>query len=227
MQSEMDFEIEKSWESVLKDVLESEEFMSLVSFVKKEYQEKEVYPRPENIFRALSLTPIGDVKVVILGQDPYPRPDESDGLCFSISPGFRTPAGLRNIFKEIRNEYGEMCKAESEYGGDLSFWAGQGVSLLNTILTVEDGRPGSHKGIGWEVFTDEIIKAVSSRGEVVFLLWGAAARKKSSIIDEGINLVLTANHPSQPSRNATFAGNGHFLKANAYLKEHGKTEIVW
>lgn len=232
MQRVISLEIEKSWESALKDILESEEFMSLVSFVKKEYQEKEVYPKPENIFRALNLTPIEDVKVVILGQDPYHGDQDglpqAQGLSFSVPKEIKNPPSLVNIFKELESELGRKCNAEVKSDGDLSGWAKQGVLLLNAVLTVESGRAGSHANKGWESLTDEIIRIISDRREhVVFMLWGSYARKKVSLIDAKKHLILESVHPSPLSAYGGFFGNGHFLKVNAYLKEHGKTEIVW
>jgi uracil-DNA glycosylase len=223
----MQIEIEKSWKDTLSDHLDTENFKSLAEFVRDEYSKKQIYPKPENIFKALNLTPLEKVKVVILGQDPYPREGEADGLSFSVGKGYQIPVGLRNVFKEIEQEYGAKPIALTESGGDLGCWARQGVLLLNSILTVESGRPGSHKNLGWENFTDEVIRRVSDRGNVVFMLWGAKAKQKVSLINSNKNLILEANHPSQPSRYSIFAGNGHFIKANEWLRSKDLDEIVW
>lgn len=232
MQSEINFEIEKSWRVVLKDTFESEVFESLTSFIRKEYAEKEIFPKAENIFRALNLTPIENVKVVILGQDPYHGNQngmpQAQGLSFSVPKEIKNPPSLINIFKELESELGKKCDAEVRFGGDLSCWARQGVLLLNAVLTVETGRAGSHANKGWEGLTDEIIRIISSDKEhVVFMLWGSYASKKAGLIDTTKHLILESVHPSPLSAYGGFFGNGHFLKVNSYLKEHGETEIVW
>jgi uracil-DNA glycosylase len=223
----MQVEIEKRWKDMLKDHLQKEGFKNLADFVKNEYKTKEIYPEAKNIFRSLSLTPLEKVKVVIIGQDPYPREGEADGLSFSVKKGLKIPSGLKNIFKEIEREYGAKPLALTKHQGDLSSWAEQGVLLLNSILTVEAGKPGSHKHIGWEELTNEVISRVSDKGGVVFMLWGSVARQKKAQINPEKNLILEANHPSQPSRYSIFAGNNHFKRANEWLKSKGLDEIVW
>lgn len=223
----MKWKIDKDWRNHLEDALSSDYFKNLSNFIEKEYRTKKIYPASKDIFRALELAPLEDVKVVIIGQDPYPKAGESNGLAFSVTTGVKIPASLRNIFKEIELEYGKKSEAESKYEGDLTCWAKQGVLLLNTILTVEEGSPGSHKNMGWEKFTDEIIKIISKKGGVVFMLWGARAKNKLGLIDQSKNLVLTSIHPSQPSRSDVFAGNNHFIEANDWLKKNGKEEVVW
>lgn len=219
--------LSKGWYELLEDTIRSDSYQGLLRFLKTEYGSKQIYPDKEDIFKALNLTPIESVRVVIIGQDPYPREGEADGLSFSVKKGHKIPAGLRNIFKEIKREYKTEPLALTESEGELSCWAKQGVLLLNSILTVETGKPNSHKNLGWEIFTDEIIRIVSGRSGVVFMLWGSEARKKKELIDSEKNLILEANHPSQPSRFSVFAGNNHFIKANEWLKSKGLDEIVW
>ena len=185
---------------------------------------KTVYPSNDNIFRALELTPIENVKIVILGQDPYHGPNQAHGLSFSVMKGERIPPSLKNIYKELYND----IKMDTPDHGFLEGWARQGVLLLNTTLTVERGKPASHKGQGWEEFTDAVIREISALGRpVVFMLWGAHAQAKQTLIDTDKHLVLTAPHPSPFSAHKGFLGCGHFSKANAFLRDHGQTEIDW
>ncbi len=185
---------------------------------------KSIFPHERNRLRALELTPFDKVRVVILGQDPYHGEGQAHGLCFSVQPGVRTPPSLRNIYKELRSDLG----IEPREHGFLEHWAEQGVLLLNSVLTVEMGRAGSHAKRGWEQFTDAIIHAVNVKAEpVVFMLWGAYAQKKAAFVDETRHLVLTAAHPSPLSARSGFFGCRHFSKANAFLEARGLASIDW
>ncbi len=228
----MEVAIEKSWKKALSEYFASEDFKNLAEFVKGEYAAKMVLPESKNIFRALNLTPLEDVKVVIIGQDPYHGIVngicQAQGLSFSVPAGIKNPPSLINIFKELEAEFGKKPKAEVKFNGDLSCWAQQGVLLLNAVLTVESGKAGSHAGRGWENLTDEIIKLISrERENVVFLLWGAYARKKKDLIDDKKHLILESAHPSPLSAYGGFFGNGHFKKTNEWLKLKNLNEIVW
>jgi uracil-DNA glycosylase len=225
-------EIEKSWHKILKDYFETESFKDLTAFVQAEYSGnisgKKVYPEPENIFKALTLTPFDEVKVVILGQDPYHGDGQAMGLSFSVPEEVRNPPSLRNIFKELEVELGEKSEAEVKFNGDLSCWAKQGVLLLNSVLTVEAGKPGSHSKKGWGDFTDQVIKKISEEKEgVVFILWGNYAKQKLNLIDEDKHLVLMSPHPSPLSAYSGFFGNDHFIKANQWLESKSKKKIEW
>ena len=185
---------------------------------------KIVYPKNADIFNALNLTPFDDVKVVILGQDPYHGPGQAHGLCFSVQENVPKPPSLVNIYKEIESDLGVKMPAK----GTLTGWAQQGVLLLNATLTVEQGRAGSHQGKGWEEFTDTVIRAVNQHHEhVVFLLWGSHAQKKGAFIDRRKHCVLQAPHPSPLSAHRGFLGCRHFSRANAYLEENGRPAIQW
>jgi len=217
--------IHEEWKQVLQTYFDSSEFADLVKFVKAEYQTKTVYPAPANIFRAFDLTPFSQVKVVILGQDPYHGPNQAHGLCFSVPTGVPLPPSLQNIYTEIENSLG-IKKDFSN--GNLEDWARQGVFLLNAILTVVANNPGSHQNRGWEKFTDYVIQTISDQKEhVVFMLWGKFARSKKELIDQQKHLVLEAAHPSPYSANKGFLGCKHFLLCNQYLKLHQLTEIQW
>lgn len=195
-----------------------------MSRVAEEYATKTIYPPEREVFAAFKATPWDDLKVVILGQDPYHGPGQANGLAFSVNPGVALPPSLRNIFKEITTD----TQAPMPADGDLTRWARQGVLLLNTTLTVVAGQPASHSGIGWEQFTDDVIRRISSGKEnVVFMLWGAHAQRKRPLIDESKHLVLTSPHPSPLSAHRGFFGNRHFSLANGYLLSHGKSQIVW
>jgi len=217
--------IESSWKAALSDEFEKPYFRNLISFIKQEKADgKEVFPPGSLIFNAYDTTPIDDVKVVILGQDPYHNPGQAMGLSFSVPRGTRIPPSLRNINKEINTSLGIPIPNH----GDLSKWAGQGVFLLNAMLTVVRNKPGSHQRSGWQFFTDASIKAVSdNRENVVFMLWGAFARKKAVLIDQEKHLVLESAHPSPFSADKGFFGNNHFQLANDYLEANGKTPIDW
>jgi len=220
----MEVKIASAWKSLLSDEFQKPYFHDLTAFVKKEYKTQTIYPRGLDIFKAFDRCDYSQVKVVIIGQDPYHGPGQANGLCFSVSDGIRPPPSLLNIFKEIRNDLGKPIPAS----GDLERWAQQGVLLLNATLTVKANAPGSHQHRGWETFTDAVIKKISDEKEgIVFLLWGAYAQKKGEIIDRNKHLVLMSAHPSPFSADRGFFGCKHFSKTNAYLKSKGKEEIGW
>ena len=220
----MDVKIASTWKSLLSDEFNKPYFHQLIEFVKREYKSHAIYPRGADIFKAFDRCDFADVKVVIIGQDPYHGPGQANGLCFSVGEGVRMPPSLMNIFKEIRNDLGKPIPPS----GDLERWARQGVLLLNATLTVKAHTPGSHQNRGWETFTDAVIKKVSDEKEgVVFLLWGAYAQKKGEIIDRNKHLVLMSAHPSPFSADRGFFGCKHFSRTNVYLKGKGKEEIDW
>ncbi len=220
----MDVKIASSWKGRLSEEFLKPYFLQLIGFVKEEYQTQTVYPPGKEIFHAFDACDFSDVKVVIIGQDPYHGPGQANGLCFSVRDGVRVPPSLVNIFKEIKQDLGKPIPSS----GDLDRWARQGVLLLNATLTVRASSPGSHQNKGWEVFTDAAIKKLSDEKEnVVYLLWGAYAQKKGEIIDRHKNLVLMSAHPSPFSADRGFFGCKHFSKANEYLKSKGLKEIDW
>jgi uracil-DNA glycosylase len=220
----MDVKIEESWKARLSEEFGKPYFVNLINFVKTAYLSEVVYPPGKEIFRAFDCCYFDDVKVVILGQDPYHGAGQANGLCFSVRDGVRMPPSLVNIFKEIQADLGKPIPKS----GDLERWSRQGVLLLNATLTVQAGTPGSHQNKGWETFTDEVIKRISSEKEhVVFLLWGAYAQKKGEVIDRDKHLVLMSPHPSPFSADRGFFGSKHFSKANQYLKSKGLKEIEW
>lgn len=220
----MEVKIASTWKSLLSDEFDKPYFQQLTSFVKSEYKTQTIYPRGQDIFRAFDRCDFDNVKVVIIGQDPYHGPGQANGLCFSVCNGMRFPPSLLNIFKEIRDDLGKPVPAS----GDLESWARQGVLLLNATLTVRANAAGSHQNRGWETFTDAVIKKISEEKDgVVFLLWGAYAQKKGEIIDRNRHLVLMSAHPSPFSADRGFFGCRHFSKTNAYLKSKGQEEIEW
>lgn len=220
----MDVKIAISWKSQLSEEFQKPYFQQLIEFVKSEYKTYTVYPPGKEIFRAFDECDFANVKVVIIGQDPYHGPGQANGLCFSVHEGIRVPPSLVNIFKEIHADLGKPIPKS----GELERWAEQGVLLLNATLTVRESSPGSHQNKGWETFTDAVIKKISDEKQnVVFLLWGAYAQKKGEIIDRNKHLVLMSAHPSPFSADRGFFGNKHFSKANAYLKSKGLEEINW
>lgn len=220
----MEVRIEESWKRELADIFDGAAFAATAAFTRKEYAAGEVYPPASRIFAAFDACPFPEVKVVILGQDPYHGPGQANGLSFSVNPGVRFPPSLLNIFKEVSADTGAPLPVD----GDLSRWARQGVLMLNATLTVAANRAGSHQGHGWEQFTDAVIKRLSDRREhLVFILWGSYAIRKSELIDQSRHLILTSPHPSPLSAHRGFFGNHHFLRANAYLQAHGATPIVW
>jgi uracil-DNA glycosylase len=214
-----------SWQDVLGTEKEQAYFQAALDYVKNQRRAgKIIYPEHENIFQALKLTPFDQVKVVILGQDPYHGPKQAHGLCFSVQEGVPPPPSLKNIFQELKNDLG----IEIPTHGNLEKWAKQGVLLLNTCLTVESGKPQSHANIGWEKFTDKIIQVINEhKTGVIFLLWGAPAQRKAELIDQTKHKILKAPHPSPLSAHRGFLGCRHFSKTNHLLREMGKTEIDW
>lgn len=220
----MEVKIAESWKKHLSDEFAKPYFKELAEFVKSEYQTKKIYPPPKDIFRAFELTPFDEVKVVILGQDPYHGPRQANGLCFAVHEGIQNPPSLVNIFKEIESDLGHAVART----GDLERWARQGVLLLNATLTVEAGKAGSHQHKGWEEFTDAVIEALDKEREhVVFMLWGRYAQQKGAKVDFTKHCILESAHPSPLSAHNGFFGNKHFSKANAYLEAHGEKPIEW
>ncbi len=216
--------IEPSWGEQLAAEFGKPYFAELTQFVRQEYAAGTCYPPGSLIFNAFDTTPFHQVRVVILGQDPYHGPGQAHGLCFSVNDGIPFPPSLQNIFKEVQAETGAPIPAS----GNLMRWARQGVFLLNTCLTVRQHQAFSHSGHGWETFTDAAIAALSrGREHLVFMLWGAPAGRKAALIDRSRHLILTSAHPSPLSAFRGFMGNGHFLKCNEYLREHGQEPIVW
>ncbi len=220
----MNVEIEPSWRAALADEFQKPYFTTLAERIREEYQTHTVYPKPENVFNAFSHTPLPQVRVVILGQDPYHGPRQAHGLAFSVPDSIPLPPSLQNIYKEIRSD----LAIATPNSGDLTRWADQGVFLLNATLTVRAGEAGSHQGLGWETFTDRVIEETSRLPDgVVYLLWGAYAQKKQALIDTTKHLVLTAPHPSPLSAHRGFLGCRHFSQTNAYLTRHGHAPIAW
>ena len=218
-------QLRSSWKSRIGGEFEKEYMQNLRQFlIQEKGAGKIIYPEGKNIFNAMNLLPFEDVKVVIIGQDPYHGPGQAHGLCFSVMPGVAPPPSLKNIFQEIHADLG-IAPANHGY---LNSWAEQGVLLLNSVLTVEQNRAASHQGKGWERFTDAIIKTLDSEHSgLVFFLWGSYAQKKSAIIDKKRHLVLQSVHPSPLSAHRGFFGNKHFSKANSYLRDQSKSPINW
>lgn len=200
--------------------------LQVLAAIAAQRQHETIYPASERIFYALERTPFDAVQVVLVGQDPYHGAGQADGLAFSVPEGVPAPPSLRNIFKEIARDV--YAGAPPSFSTDLSRWADQGVLLLNTTLTVAAGKPGSHRGLGWEQLTDAIIEALNAqRLGLVFMLWGAHAQSKRALIDGARHLILEASHPSPLAAHRGFFGCGHFSRANAYLRAQGRQEIVW
>lgn len=221
----MNVRIDPSWKDVLEAEFKKEYFSRLTSFVREEYAgTTPIYPPAKLIFNAFDHCPFNNVKVVIIGQDPYHGAGQANGLCFSVNKGVPFPPSLLNIFKEIENDLGTPIPQD----GDLTRWSDQGVLLLNATLTVRASQAGSHQKRGWEEFTDAVIRVLAERKEnLVFILWGSYAQKKGAFIDRNRHLVLTSPHPSPLSAYQGFFGNRHFSTANKYLARHGKSEITW
>lgn len=216
--------IGNDWDDVLKEEFQKDYFSDIMEFVDEEYKTKTVYPPYDEIFNAFAFTPLKNVKVVILGQDPYHEKGQAHGLAFSTPHGRPIPRSLKNIFKEINAEYGH----EIPESGCLESWARQGVFLLNTVLTVEDGNANSHSKCGWQTFTDNVIKILDSQNQpIVFMLWGKQAEKKKELIKNPRHLVLVTSHPSPFSARRGFFGCNHFKEANEFLAENGKEKIDW
>jgi uracil-DNA glycosylase len=220
----VDVRIEQSWKSKLAKEFEQDYFAGLTDFVREEYRQYTIYPSGRLIFNAFDLCPFEQVRVVILGQDPYHEPGQAHGLCFSVQEGVPLPPSLENIFREIRQDLGE----EPLPSGNLERWARQGVLLLNATLTVRAHRAGSHQNKGWERFTDAVVHRLAEEKQgLVFLLWGAYAQRKGEFIDSNRHLVLKSVHPSPLSAYRGFFGNHHFSKTNQYLQSQGLDPIDW
>lgn len=216
--------ISKSWYELLKPEFEKPYYHELQQFLDAEYHHHTIYPDADNVFCALNLVPYQNVKVVIIGQDPYHEPRQAHGLSFSVQKGVGVPPSLQNIYKEIQNDLGYPIPTT----GDLTQWAKQGVLLLNSVLTVRRGAANSHKGKGWEQFTSAIIRLLSERNDpVIFMLWGNNAKNVGAVVDKTKHFVLTAPHPSPLSAYAGFFGCKHFSKCNEFLRSMNKTEIDW
>lgn len=220
----MNVNIEQGWKKALSSEWDKPYFADLTSWVRERYGHATVYPPGNRIFAAFNACPWDDVRVVILGQDPYHGPGQANGLCFSVAPGVPMPPSLVNIFKEVSDDTGAPWPSD----GNLERWARQGVLLLNSTLTVDAGMAGSHRGRGWETFTDAVIARLSAeRSGLVFILWGSYAISKGALIDHTRHLVLTSPHPSPLSAYRGFFGNHHFSRANDYLLAHGNKPILW
>ena len=212
------------WKEKLSSEFEKPYFLELTEFVRDEYQTRPIYPEPKNIFRAFDLCPFDEVKVVILGQDPYHGRGQANGLCFAVNAGVSAPPSLQNIFKELESDLGHTVNHDT----DLSRWAKQGVLLLNATLTVCASSAGSHQGRGWEQFTDAAIQKLNEeRAGLVYILWGNYAKAKGAHIDRTKNLVIESAHPSPFSAHSGFFGSKPFSKANEYLDKNGKVPIKW
>lgn len=221
----MHVNIEPSWKKVLRKEFQQEYFAKLTSVVRSEYLKGSVYPPPKYIFRAFELTPFDQVKVVILGQDPYHGQGQANGLCFAVNRGMQLPPSVQNIYKEIVSDLGHVSAYPH---GDLEGWAKQGVLLLNATLTVSEHTPGSHQNIGWEQFTDAAICALSAqKTNIVFILWGAYAQKKGLVIDAAKHRIIKSPHPSPFSAYSGFFGSKPFSQCNTYLAQHNLDPINW
>jgi len=220
----MEVRLEKSWKELLKDEFDQPYFAHLAKFVRDEYQIATVYPPPKFIFHALDSVPVGKVKCVILGQDPYHGAGQAHGLSFSVPDGVVLPPSLINIYKEIKTDLGK----DAVRSGNLDRWAKQGVLLLNATLTVRAHLAGSHQNKGWEIFTDAIIHHLAeTKNHLIFILWGNYAQRKGAFIDTGKHLVIKSAHPSPLSAYNGFFGSRPFSQINSYLKKHGQIEINW
>ena len=216
--------IGNKWDNYLKQEFNKDYFKELLSFVKKEYHEKTIYPKQNEVFNAFRYTDFDNVKVVILGQDPYHGPNQAEGLSFSVSNEVLKPPSLQNIFKELESDLGIQFPKHNS----LKPWAKEGVLLLNAVLTVEEHKPTSHKGMGWEIFTDSVIKMINEKEKpVVFILWGSYARDKKKLITNPNHLIIESAHPSPFSARNGFFGSKPFSKTNSFLKRNGIREIDW
>jgi len=220
----MDILSDSGWKSVLAEEFQKNYYKNLQSFVQKEYSSFNIFPKQSLIFSAFSQCSFKDLKVVMIGQDPYHEKGQANGLCFSVNDGVRIPPSLRNIFKELKNDTGK----EIPQSGDLASWAHQGIMMLNAVMTVREGMAGSHKKKGWEIFTDAVIQKINKQKDhIVFILWGNYAIEKGKMIDRHRHLVLTSVHPSPLSASRGFFGNNHFSRTNKYLIENGMQPIKW
>jgi uracil-DNA glycosylase len=218
-------QIDETWREQIGSEFKKDYMLALKSFLRQEYsQGKTIYPQKSEYFAAFNQTPFDQVKVVILGQDPYHGPGQAHGLCFSVKPGVPTPPSLQNIYKELREDLG----IEPAGHGFLNSWANQGVLLLNSVMTVEQGQAASHRNRGWEIFTDSVIAALNEREKpMVFILWGSYAQKKGAIVDSQKHLILKGPHPSPLSAHRGFFGCRHFSKANDFLIANGQSPVDW
>ena len=220
----MDVRIAEDWKAILAEEFEKPYFAALADFVRAEYAAGEVFPTGKNIFRAFDKCPFDNLKVVIIGQDPYHGVGQANGLCFSVNDGVAFPPSLQNIFKEVSSDTG----APMPTSGNLDRWAEQGVLLLNAVLTVRAHQAASHAGRGWEQFTDAVVRAIAERKSgIVYMLWGSYAQRKGAIANPVNNLILKSVHPSPLSSYRGFFGCRHFSQANDYLSSIGKSEIIW
>lgn len=221
----MQFNIHPSWREFLSSEFEKPYFISLMNSVDEEYKKNICFPPKELIFNAFNQFDLNDLKVVIIGQDPYYGMGEANGLCFSVNDGVKIPPSLRNIFVEINTEFDRLFFPST---GNLELWARQGVLLLNATMTVRKDCPNSHKNLNWQKFTDAVIEKIAHQKEqIVFLLWGSFAQKKSELINRNKHLVLECGHPSFASVHKKWFGNNHFIKTNEYLQNNGKQPIKW
>jgi uracil-DNA glycosylase len=217
-------DFQNDWNELLKNEFRKRYYAELREFLKKEYQSFSIFPDMNDIFNALKLTSYAGIKAVILGQDPYHEPGQAHGLCFSVKQGVRRPPSLENIFKELTDDTGIIPPPH----GELTAWAKDGVLLLNTVLTVRQGAANSHRGRGWEIFTDKVIELLNEREKpIVFILWGMNARNKSKLLTNPVHKVLTSAHPSPLSAYNGFFGCRHFSKANIFLEENGQKPVNW
>lgn len=220
----MDVKIAQDWKELLQEEFDKPYFKELTDFVREEYTSRLIFPRAKNIFRAFDKCPFDNLKVVIIGQDPYHGEGQANGLCFSVAEGVAFPPSLQNIFKEVQRDVNSPIPTS----GELERWAEQGVLLLNAVLTVRAHEAASHAGRGWERFTDAVVKAIANRKDgIVYMLWGSYAQKKGAIADPSKNCILKAVHPSPLSAHRGFIGCSHFSQANSYLKSIGKEPIIW
>ena len=219
------FKLTKNWCEILSNEFNKEYYIKLCEFLDREYAEKVIYPKAENVFNALNACPYNNVKVVIIGQDPYHEPNQAHGLSFSVEKDVVLPPSLKNIYKEIEAEFGYSMPKSN---GNLSSWAKQGVLLLNSVLTVQKGLANSHKGKGWEQFTSEIVKQLNRREKpLIFILWGNGAKNVGAVVDKNKHFVLSSAHPSPLSAYNGFFGCNHFKKANEILESLGEEPINW
>lgn len=217
-------QIGNDWDALLADQFQQEYYLTLRKFLAREYRTQKIYPDMYDIFNALRYTPYSDVRAVMLGQDPYHGPGQAHGLCFSVQRGVPQPPSLQNMFKELQNDLGITPPSH----GNLTDWTKQGVLLLNTVLTVQESKPNSHKGRGWETFTDRVIELLNEHEKpIVFFLWGANARAKKALITNSRHCILESPHPSPLSAHYGFFGCRHFSKANEFLTSQGEMPIDW
>lgn len=220
----MELNIESGWKELLKDEFEKPYFVQLSQFVDNEYNSQTIFPPKSQIFKAFNLCPLSEIRVVILGQDPYHDVNQAHGLCFSVNEGVKIPPSLKNIYKEIQSDCGIMTPTN----GNLEGWARQGVLLLNATLTVRAHQAGSHQQKGWEEFTDSVIKHLAQeKKNIVFLFWGGYAGRKSAFINPSDHLILKSAHPSPLSAYRGFLGNKHFSQTNEYMRSKGLREVEW